>query len=67
MPTYEYECEHGHVTEQFHTISTYPETIKCPKCGKNAKKLLGKGQSIIFKGSWPGKDIQKQREVQKDL
>ena len=62
MPTYEYECENGHVTEQFHLILNHPNEIECPKCGKTARKLLGKGQNIIFKGSWPGKDIQRQKE-----
>ena len=52
MPTYEYECAAcGHEWEQFQSI-TASAIRKCPKCGKHkARRLIGTGSSIIFKGS----------------
>jgi putative FmdB family regulatory protein len=52
MPTYEYECSScGHRYEKFQSITARPEK-KCPACGKRtAKRLIGAGASIIFKGS----------------
>ncbi len=52
MPTYEYICKScGHEFEKFQSITA--EAIKkCPECGKNtAKRLIGKGAGVIFKGS----------------
>jgi putative FmdB family regulatory protein len=52
MPTYEYVCEKcGHKFERFQAITARP-IRKCPECGKsNAKRLIGVGSGIIFKGS----------------
>jgi len=52
MPTYEYQCSQcGHEFEKFQSITAKP-TRKCPKCGKNtAKRLIGRGGGIIFKGT----------------
>lgn len=52
MPTYEYECEAcGHNFEQFQSITAKP-VKKCPSCGRpKAKRLIGMGSGIIFKGS----------------
>lgn len=50
MPTYEYECrECGKVFEKFHKMTQKPR-VKCPKCGGKAKKIIGTGAGIIFKG-----------------
>lgn len=52
MPTYDYEClACGHSFELFQKMTDKP--IKtCPKCKKNkAKRLIGSGMGIIFKGS----------------
>ena len=50
MPTYEYECQEcGEVFEKFHKMTQKPR-VKCPKCGGRAKKLIGTGAGIIFKG-----------------
>ena len=52
MPTYDYHCEPcGHTWELFQSMNDAP--IKsCPKCKKRkAKRLLGLGAGIIFKGS----------------
>ena len=52
MPTYEYKCTAcGHAFEQFQSITAAP-TKRCPQCGKaKAKRLLGTGAGLIFKGS----------------
>jgi putative FmdB family regulatory protein len=52
MPTYDYECQAcDHVWEEFQSITAKP-TKKCPECGKpKAKRKIGPGAGIIFKGS----------------
>lgn len=52
MPTYGYMCgKCGHEFERFQGITDKP-IRKCPKCGKAAaKRLLGCGAGVIFKGS----------------
>ncbi len=52
MPTYEYECGAcDHKWELFQSITAAP-VKKCPACGKSkARRLIGAGASIIFKGS----------------
>src|SRR4051812_26085665 len=52
MPTYDYECGAcGHRFELFQSITADP--IKdCPECKKpDAKRLIGAGGGLIFKGS----------------
>ena len=52
MPTYDYECgKCGHRFEKFQSIMAKPAR-KCPGCGRQtAKRLIGTGAGIIFKGS----------------
>lgn len=51
MPTYDYECRKcGHVFEKFHSMTAKPR-VRCPECRAVAKKMLGVGAGIIFKGS----------------
>ena len=52
MPTYDYQCAKcGHKFELFQSIKADP-IKKCPACGKNqAKRLIGTGAGLIFKGS----------------
>jgi putative FmdB family regulatory protein len=52
MPTYDYQCEAcDHAWEEFQSITSKP-TKKCPECGKSkAKRKIGPGAGIIFKGS----------------
>lgn len=52
MPTYDYECSAcGHRFEMFQSITARPAR-KCVKCGRQkAKRLIGTGGGIIFKGS----------------
>ncbi|MFH1023945.1 MAG: FmdB family zinc ribbon protein [Planctomycetota bacterium] len=52
MPTYDYECQAcGHCFERFQPISGKHISM-CVKCGrKRAKRLIGTGVGLIFKGS----------------
>lgn len=52
MPTYDYECAQcGHVFEVFEK-PTQKRVKNCPDCRKGkARRLLGAGAGIIFKGS----------------
>ena len=52
MPTYDYVCRAcGHEFEKFQSMKDEP--IKsCPKCKKRqAKRCIGSGAGLIFKGS----------------
>jgi len=52
MPTYDYQCDAcGATWEKFQSITAKP-IKKCPQCGANrARRLIGTGGGIIFKGS----------------
>lgn len=52
MPTYDYECpDCGHAWELFQQITENPKRA-CPACGKRkARRLLGTGAAVLFKGS----------------
>ena len=51
MPTYEYECKKcRHHFEVFQAMSDEP-LHKCPKCGKELRRLIFGGAGVIFKGS----------------
>lgn len=52
MPTYDYKCDAcEHTWEEFQSIKAEP-TKKCPSCGKKkAKRLIGAGAGLIFRGS----------------
>lgn len=52
MPTYDYECSAcGHRFEQVQSMKDAP-IKKCPECKKaKARRLIGGGAGILFKGS----------------
>lgn len=50
MPTYEYVCRAGHAFERFQSINDKP-LRRCPKCGKAAKRQIGAGGALLFRGS----------------
>jgi putative FmdB family regulatory protein len=52
MPTYDYSCSAcGHRFERFEGINDDAPKA-CPKCGKKkAKRLMGTGAGLIFKGA----------------
>lgn len=52
MPTYEYEC--ASCRRRFEVFQPMTEKPKrrCPQCGRSrARRLLGSGAGILFKGS----------------
>ena len=52
MPTYDYKCDAcDHLWEEFQSIKADP-IKKCPRCGKSkARRQIGGGAGLIFKGS----------------
>ena len=52
MPTYDYRCDAcDHGWELFQQMTAEP-VKKCPECGKaKARRLIGAGAGIVFKGS----------------
>ena len=52
MPTYDYTCDAcKHAWEVFQSMNDKPAR-KCPKCRKlKARRLIGAGAGLIFKGS----------------
>ncbi|MFM8224066.1 MAG: FmdB family zinc ribbon protein [Planctomycetaceae bacterium] len=52
MPTYDYICDAcSHVWEEFQSITAEP-TKKCPECKKKkARRRIGSGAGILFKGT----------------
>ncbi len=52
MPTYDYICKScDHNWEVFQSMKSKPKR-KCPSCGRlRAKRVIGSGAGIIFKGS----------------
>jgi putative FmdB family regulatory protein len=52
MPTYDYICRNcDHEWELFQSIKAKP-IRKCPECGSlRAKRVIGPGAGIIFRGS----------------
>ena len=52
MPTYDYQCQAcGNEWELFQSMKDSP-VKSCPKCKKRkAKRLMGLGAGVIFKGS----------------
>jgi len=52
MPTYDYKCSNCDAEwELFQSIKAKP-VRKCPECGKlKAKRQIGTGAGVIFKGS----------------
>ena len=52
MPTYDYKCDKcGHTWELFQSITADPEKT-CPECkAKKARRVIGPGAGILFKGS----------------
>ena len=50
MPTYDYKCSCGNEFEDFQSINSEPKSA-CPKCGKEAPRIMSSGSSLVFKGS----------------
>ena len=51
MPTYDYQCGAcGHEWELFQSMNDSP-VKSCPNAKRKAKRLLGLGAGLIFKGT----------------
>ncbi|RPJ80029.1 MAG: zinc ribbon domain-containing protein [Deltaproteobacteria bacterium] len=50
MPVYEFECPEGTVSERLVKMDT--KQIKCPKCGKTAKKIISQCGFELKGGGW---------------
>ena len=50
MPTYEFKCPLGHEFEKMEKMSA-KGTVKCPICGKQARRVISGGAGFVFKGS----------------
>lgn len=52
MPLYDYECEEGHMHDyiRHHSESNLPHV--CPKCGKDAKRIMS--AQFSFEGNGAG-------------
>lgn len=49
MPMYEFQCSSGHRTEKFLSVSESDKAIKCPDCGKRAKRAVSLTGAPILK------------------
>ena len=48
MPLYDYECQRcGQVTERAYSIHDFPNTIECPECHGEARKIISTGKGGI--------------------
>lgn len=56
MPIYEYACSTGHHFEEMQSFS-HPHVIKCPKCGKRAKRVISLSAFHLKGGGWYSKDV----------
>jgi predicted nucleic acid-binding Zn ribbon protein len=67
MPTYEFQCESGHTTSQYHSMGAMPDKVPCETklCGKIATRILSGGGGVIFKGRFPGQALKRETEDKK--
>lgn len=52
MPLYEFTCENNHVINEFRSIKDETNEIKCPFCGKVAKKIISNSNFVLKGGGW---------------
>jgi len=50
MPVYEFECPEGTISEKLVKLDT--KEIKCPTCGKKAKKIMSQCAFELKGGGW---------------
>ena len=50
MPVYEFECSCGEILEELTKMGT--ESVTCPKCGNNAKKIISTCSFELKGGGW---------------
>ena len=47
MPTYEYACRNGHVTEAFRSIDERDNAPKCDACGTSTRKMISAVRGFV--------------------
>ena len=64
MTTYSYSCDKCETrTDKEFAMGQAPRQIKCPKCGKEAKRLY-EATAVLFKGNgWPSKSMKFKKEM----
>lgn len=60
MPIYEYECPKCGVFEEIQKITDEALT-KCPKCGKDVKRLVSESKFVLCGGGWYADGYQKKK------
>jgi hypothetical protein len=52
MPTYDYKCPEGHITQRVTSIKAYQRTTEC-ECGKMAERFITSAPMGFVKGDIP--------------
>lgn len=50
MPTYDFKCSAGHVTEHVCPMSEIPETVLCENCRRRGQRVFSAPAAILFRG-----------------
>lgn len=49
MPTYEYQCKAGHITESMQLLANKATRIKCQTCGRQARPIVSAPAVVVSK------------------
>ena len=60
MPVYEFECPQGTITERLVKMGT--QSIKCPTCGRKAKKIISSCTFELKGSGWYADGYASKRE-----
>ncbi|MGD9096882.1 MAG: zinc ribbon domain-containing protein [Desulfobacterales bacterium] len=60
MPVYEFECPQGTITERLVKMGT--QSIKCPACGRKAKKIISSCTFELKGSGWYADGYASKRE-----
>ena len=65
MPLFDYKCHDTKCVMYAHPqellVSNRNDVVDCIKCNKPMEIIMTKGSYFHLKGSWPGKDLSKER------
>jgi putative FmdB family regulatory protein len=61
MPLYEFECDYCGVTVEL-LEKKYKESIKCPYCGGEAKKIMSSTNFSLKGGGWASSGYSKENK-----
>lgn len=69
MPTYTFYCNKCKCHDDYYLpITKRNEQKLCVRCDVKMIRLIGTGESIIFKGDgWPGRDIKQKKDCAKKV